>query len=287
MTGLKKYIGVITVVTLQMLLLASCGQRKGSYDIDSLIEGYVLEEGTEYVDLDNNRNKNQQNTEEAKEKELPGLSTDSASLALAAKADEAMQASLPGGSAGPGRIRVRYIGPLAQVFNDSNYRQYAYAEKLGITPINNLSDAFHSTRAIVKVTSNSDYTVDELTHSLPFLVPEAERLLSDIGRNFQDSLKKRGPARYRIRATSLLRTPATVKALRKVNINATDSSTHQFGTTFDLSYNRFHNLDSRYEVAQEDLKNLLGEVLYDLRREGRCLVKFEVKTGCYHVTVTK
>lgn len=270
-----------------MILVASCGQRKGSYDIDSLIEGYALEEATEYVDISDTKAQNQGKAETPSDTAMPGLPNDSASLAVAAQADAAMNSSLPAGGVGPGRIRVRYIGPLAQVFNDSNYRQYAYAEKLGIKPIKSLSDAFHSTRQVVKVTSNSDYTVDELTHSLPFLVPEAERLLSDIGRNFQDSLKKRSPARYRIRATSLLRTPATVRELRKVNINATDSSTHQFGTTFDLSYNRFHNLDSRYEIDQEDLKNLLGEVLYDLRREGRCLVKFEVKTGCYHVTVTK
>ena len=147
--------------------------------------------------------------------------------------------------------------------------------------------AYHTKRPIVKITSNADYSVDELTHSLPYLVPEASRLLSSIGRNFQDSLKKKGDARYRIRVTSLLRTPATVKKLRRVNINATDSSTHQFGTTFDISYNRFHCLDHSHELSQETLKNVLAEVLYDLRKEGRCLVKFEKKTGCFHVTVTK
>ncbi|MDE6026647.1 MAG: hypothetical protein K2G23_01065 [Muribaculaceae bacterium] len=182
---------------------------------------------------------------------------------------------------------MRTLGRLADVFNDSNYRQYAYAEKLGIAPITDIAKAYHTRRPLVKVGSNSDYTVDELTHSLPYLVPEASRLLSAVGRNFQDSLKKRGNARYRIMVTSLLRTPATVKKLRRVNINATDSSTHQFGTTFDISYHRFHCLDERYQVSQEDLKNLLGEVLYDLREEGRCLVKFERKTGCYHVTATR
>ena len=67
--------------------------------------------------------------------------------------------------------------------------------------------------------------------------------------------------------TSLLRTPYTVKRLRRVNRNATDSSTHQFATTFDISYRRFHCLDSTRTVNEEDLKNLLGEVLLDLRRE--------------------
>ncbi len=32
------------------------------------------------------------------------------------------------------------------------------------------------------------YEVEELKHSIPYLIPEAATLLEDIGRNFQDSL---------------------------------------------------------------------------------------------------
>ena len=87
--------------------------------------------------------------------------------------------------------------------------------------------------------------------------------------------------------TSLLRTPHTVKRLRRVNRNAVDSSTHQFGTTFDISFTRFHNLDRSKVTADEDLKNLLGEVLLDMRDNKRCLVKYERKGGCFHITATK
>lgn len=271
------------LLMLGLIVCSSCGGNKSRYEIDSLIEDFAVQDVLAGEEPSPQVPPEMFATAEAKAKAEEEFAVDSAEVAEEEKKESEEAAP----SAPVERIRVRNLGRLAEVFNDSNYRQYAYAEKLGIAPITSLAQAYHTRRPVVKVTSNSDYTVDELTHSLPYLVPEAERLLSAIGRNFQDSLKKRGNARYRIRATSLLRTPATVKKLRRVNINATDSSTHQFGTTFDISYHRFHCLDERYQVSQEDLKNLLGEVLYDLREEGRCLVKFERKTGCYHVTATK
>lgn len=185
------------------------------------------------------------------------------------------------------RIHINNIGRLSEVFNDSNRNQYAFASSLGIEPIQGLRGAYHTRRPIVKIESNSNYEVDSLTHSLPYLVPEAARLLNDIGRNFIDSLRRRGADGYRIKVTSLLRTPHTVKRLRRVNVNATDSSTHQFGTTFDLSYVRFHCLDTTRTINEGDLKNLLAEVLFDLRERGRCLVKFERKTGCFHITACR
>lgn len=185
-----------------------------------------------------------------------------------------------------GRIHVNNIGPLRQVFNDSNRYHYAYAERIGIRPITSLSSAYYTNRPIVKITSNKYYTVDTLKHSLPYLVPEAAKLLEDIGKNFIDSLHARGGDGYRIRVTSLLRTPHTVKRLRRVNRNATDSSTHQFGTTFDLTYTRFDCLDSTRVINDGDLKNLLAEVLYDLRSKQRCLVKFERRSPCFHITAT-
>ena len=188
---------------------------------------------------------------------------------------------------GADRIRVYSIGRLADVFNDSNRYQYEVAEQLGISPVSTFADAFYTRRPLVKIESNDLYAVDELTHSLPYLVPEAQQLLATIGRNFIDSLKSRGAGGYRIKATSLLRTPATVRQLRRVNRNATDSSTHQFGTTFDLTYVNFHKADPKArDINDGDLKNLLAEVLYDLRRQQKCMVKFEKKSTCFHITAT-
>lgn len=186
------------------------------------------------------------------------------------------------------RIHVNNIGPLYKVFNDSNYRHYAFAEKIGIKPVGSLAEAYFTSRPLIHIQSCDLYQVDSLTHSVPFLVPEAADLLAYLGRNFQDSLRTRGDSGdTRFIVTSLLRTPQSVKRLRRVNRNATDSSTHKFATTFDISWSRFAHADTLHPIHEGDLKNLLGEVLRDARDAGRCLVKFERKTACYHVTATK
>lgn len=184
-------------------------------------------------------------------------------------------------------LRLRKIGKLHEIFNDSNHYQLAHAQRLGINPMTDIASYYSSSRPLVKIETNSDFVVDELRHSYPYLVPEAARLLHDIGRNFQDSLQSRKGGKYRIIVTSVLRTPVTVKRLRRVNGNATQESTHQYGTTFDITYTRFNPAEGKDINSQEDLKNLLGEVLFDLRRKGRCLVKYERKSPCYHVTVVE
>ena len=191
-------------------------------------------------------------------------------------------------SAVPGvrRIKVKNIGSLSQTFNDSNYLQLESAKNLGIQPVTGLYTAYFTDRPIVKITDTENFKLDSLTHSLPFLVPEAAELLNDIGRTFKDSLRARGGDSHLIKVTSLLRTPQTVSRLRRVNINATDSSTHQYATTFDISYVNFYCSDSTRLVNQGDLKNLLAEVLLEMKNQGRCMVKYERKTGCFHVTVT-
>lgn len=194
---------------------------------------------------------------------------------------------IPAGPRHHDRIRVNNIGPLAEVFNDSNKYQYAWAEKLGIAPIHSLGLAYRTRRPLLHIKSCEAYGVDELTHSVPYLVPEAADLLETIGYNFIDSLAKRGVDGYKVKVTSLLRTPSSVKSLKRVNGNATDSSTHQFGTTFDLSWSKFVCADSSRTIHEGDLKNVLAEVLLDLRRQKRCMVKFERKTACFHITVTR
>lgn len=183
------------------------------------------------------------------------------------------------------RIRVANIGALGTVFNDSNHQQLDMARKYGISPITDLRSAYFTGRPLVKVSDTEYYRIDSLTHSLPYLVPEAAELLSLIGKNFKDSLEARGGDSHLIKVTSMLRTPETVGKLRRVNVNATDSSTHQYATTFDISYTNFYVADSTRLVYQGDLKNLLAEILLELRDQGKCLVKYERKTGCFHITV--
>ncbi len=184
------------------------------------------------------------------------------------------------------RLRVAMIGPLRKVFNDSNHVHLRAARALGIRPITCDDDIRQLTRPLVHITTCREYYVDDLSHSYPYLVPEAAQLLHDIGRTFIDSLNARGGGNYRIKVTSVLRTPVTVSRLRRVNRNATEESTHNYGTTFDISYSKFicDSIGTSPSRTFEDLKNLLAEVLYDMRRQGRCYVKFEYKQSCFHIT---
>lgn len=195
------------------------------------------------------------------------------------------QFTIPKGARYHDRVPTRRIGRLPEIFNDSNHQQLLHAESLGIDPIRSLEDAYRTKRPLIRIESNEFYEVDELKHSMPYLVPESAALLKLIGRNFIDSLGRRGADGYRIMVTSLLRTPQTVRRLRRVNVNATETSAHMYGTTFDLSYTRFACKDSMRTINEEDLKNLLAEVLLDLRRQEKCMVKYEGKTGCFHITV--
>lgn len=183
-------------------------------------------------------------------------------------------------------VAVRNIGALRTAFNDTNDTHLAAAIRTGISPISTLADVWKITRPIVRIASCNDYYVDSMTHSLPYLTPEADALLHDIGRSFADTIAARsGGHRYLVKVTSALRTEASVAALRRRNRNATDSSAHRFATTFDLSYTKFIQCDPNYRISQESLKNVLAEVLADLRERERCYVKYERKTSCFHITV--
>ena len=182
------------------------------------------------------------------------------------------------------KMKINNIGPLAKVFNDSNYIHWAEAEKTGIAPLNDTRSHWQSGREMVKVVSCADFYVEPLKHSRPFMVPEGAAMLHEIGRRFRDSLEARGGGDYRIKVTSVLRTPALVKRLRRRNRNAVDTSAHLYGTTFDISYAKFICDNPSTPRTQEDMKNLLAEVVYAMREKGRCYVKYEYKQACFHIT---
>ena len=119
---------------------------------------------------------------------------------------------------------------------------------------------------------------------MPYLVTQAARLLHDIGRSFSDTIEARGGSKYKIRVTSVTRTDHSVAKLRRNNVNATVESAHRYGTTFDISYIKFIPCDSSRVIATQDLRGILAEILKNMRDKGRCLVKYEKKQGCFHVT---
>lgn len=182
-------------------------------------------------------------------------------------------------------LETRPLGDYCKLFNDSNYVHWAAAEKVGIEPLDDTRSHLFTRRPLVKIVSNPDFYVAKLTHSVPYLVPEAAAMLHEIGKRFNDSLQRRGGGAYRIKVTSVTRTPESVARLRRVNPNAVDSSVHKLATTVDISYSNFvcDNPDVVHRSAA-DMKNLLAEVLLAMRGEGKCFVKYEYKQACFHIT---
>lgn len=176
-------------------------------------------------------------------------------------------------------------GRLRTLFNDSNHLHYDAGRQLGINPLMGEIKHLPLRRPLVKVQSNELYYVDNLTYSYPYLIPESKALLDEIATRFHDTLQKRGGGDYRLKVTSLLRTRRSVSRLRRVNRASVDSSAHLFGTTFDISFTRFPYSGKGVHRTQEDLKNLLAEILYQIRNEGKCYVIYEHKPGCFHITV--
>lgn len=187
----------------------------------------------------------------------------------------------------PGGIKMKINGlggPLGRVFNDSNKFHIAVAEANGIQPLHTLRQVWDEAGKLERLQTCEAYYLDDLTHSLPYLVPKAHTLLKEIGMAFRDSMRSRGGGYYRVKVTSVLRTPSLVKRLRRRNRNAVDTSAHLYATTFDISYLKFICDTPSIPRTQEDMKNLLGEVVEDMRRQGRCYVKYERKQSCFHIT---
>ena len=175
--------------------------------------------------------------------------------------------------------------PLKEIFNDSNALQLVAAEKNGFKPVTSLRDAYRINKPLVRIFSCDAYMLDDLSASVPYLVPKAAQLLKEIGYAFQDSIKKRGGKQYRIKVTSVTRTVYSVSKLMRRNRAATENSCHRYGTTFDISWVKFDCLDPSMVISLEDLKNILAEVVQDFRKRGRCYAIFERKSGCLHITV--
>ena len=185
--------------------------------------------------------------------------------------------------------RIFSVPHFGNTFPDQQDVQILAANKYGVNPVQNREEAEHSKGKLVYVGSNPFFYVDKLNSSIPYLVPRASVLLQDIGRAYFDSLQIKGIPLHKIIVTSILRTKDDVAKLRTRNCNATENSCHLYGTTFDVCYNRYKQIQTRQQprrqVQNDTLKWVLSEVLRDMRDRNRCLVKYEVKQGCFHITV--
>jgi hypothetical protein len=165
---------------------------------------------------------------------------------------------------------------------------------------------------LVRLDEGSDrwHVRDEV--SRPAVVPELRALLDTLGARFQRRLAAIGVPAYRIEVTSALRTTDDQARLRGTNSNAAAGvSSHEFGTTVDLSYAAFSPplepvvplpprddplgpvLDRLADLALEsvsarksrELGRIFTEVLLEAQEEGLVLVIYERQQTVWHVTV--
>ena len=179
--------------------------------------------------------------------------------------------------------RILSVPNYKKAFPDSQSVQIVAAERWGVRPVKNREDAEKRKKELVYIGESPYWHVDRLSSSIPYLVPRAALLLQDIGQAFYDSLYVKGVPLQQLIVTSVLRSKDDVARLQRHNQNATERSCHLFGTTFDICYNRYHPIER--PVRDDTLKWVLSEVLRDKREEGRCYIKYEVKQGCFHMTV--
>lgn len=186
--------------------------------------------------------------------------------------------------------RIYSVPSYKETFPDLNDIQIASAKRWGVKPVADREEAERRKAELVYVGSNPYYEVDKLNNSIPYLVPAAAVLLQEIGRNYLDSLMIKGIPLHKLIVTSVTRSKADVKRLRNHNQNASENSCHLYGTTFDICYNRYITVSDpqaapKRAVSNDTLKWVLSEVLRDLRANNRCYIKYEVKQGCFHITV--
>ncbi len=147
-------------------------------------------------------------------------------------------------------------------------------------------DDFGDHYDLEKISDNEFYEIPHLTNSLPYLQEPAVEFLDLLGEEFCEQLEEMGMRKYRFSVTSILRTVADQKSLRKSNVNATpNSSSHYYGRTFDISQTRFFERGNSKPVYTYRLRNILLRVLIKMQDEGKCYVLLEGQTKCIHITV--
>lgn len=145
------------------------------------------------------------------------------------------------------------------------------------------------------------------------VVPAMRDLLEVLGTRFQERLAEMGLPPYRVEITSSLRTSRGQARLRRSNANAAaGTSSHEFGTTVDLSYSAFAppeevppeliedvppefapHMERVVDLALEsvsarksrELGAIFSEVLREAQAEGIALVIYERQQTVYHLTV--
>lgn len=93
----------------------------------------------------------------------------------------------------------------AAMLNDMNDLHLKSAMALGIErPLKNREEVKSVKKKLVRIKSNENYVVNNLSYSIPYFTEGAAELLDLIGKNFKEELKRRGIKTNKIVVTSVL-----------------------------------------------------------------------------------
>lgn len=195
-----------------------------------------------------------------------------------------------------------------------NASHVARARELGVRVADRAArDSLVAAGRLVELEDSTAYWIVRPGTAPTYMVPHVSALLEELGRRFQERLAEMGLPPYRIEVTSALRTSERQARLRGRNPNAAAGvSSHEFGTTVDLSYAAFAppaerppeilagvpaefapHVERMVDLAFEsvsgrksrELGAIFSRVLLEAQSEGLALVIYERQQTVYHVTV--
>jgi hypothetical protein len=203
---------------------------------------------------------------------------------------------------------------VAELRRDVNATQIATARTMGVRASGEaeIERLRREGRLVALGDSTEHWVLRDMDHSVPYVTPDARAMLVELGRRFHARLDSLGLPRYRMKVTSAIRTDETQADLRRTNSYASRTvSAHEFGTTVDVSHERFAvPADPRRaaaagtraaleaeveeemleEVGKENAKALqaaLGRAVAELREAGALHVMMENQQPVYHMTVRR
>lgn len=230
----------------------------------------------------------------------PMTAADSASVR--ARLDSA-RSSVQATFARASRLTAREVSELRQ---DRNAEQVASASRLGLRVSGEaeIQRLVREGRLVALGDSTQYWVLRDMSHSDPYVTPDTRAMLMELGRRFHARMDGLGLPRYRMKVTSALRTNATQAELRRINSYASRTrSAHEFGTTVDVSHERFAvpapdrgvqgwemEAEMLEEVGKDHARVLqaeLGRALAELRDAGAVHVMMENRQPVYHFTLAR
>jgi hypothetical protein len=208
-------------------------------------------------------------------------------------------------------MRPAEVERLRQYLNASHVSK---ARELGVRAADSAAvDSLVAAGRLVELEDSTQHWIVRPGDSPAHVVPAVRRLLEVLGQRFQERLAELDLPPYRLEVTSALRTAERQARLRRTNANAAAGvSSHEYGTTVDLSYAAFappaevpdeilgdvpddlrphirRITDLAFESVSarksRELGKIFSEVLAEAQAEGIVLVIYERQQTVYHLTV--